>query len=61
MAKEKVTQCESCAYYEYDDDCECYICTVNFDQDDYAAYSGGGASCPYYSFYDEYAIVRKQN
>lgn len=61
MAKDKITQCESCAYYDYDEEYDCYLCTINLDEDDYASYMGGHSSCPYYSFYDEYSIVRKQN
>ena len=61
MAKEKITQCESCAYYDYDEEYDCYLCTINVEEDDYASYMGGGSSCPYYHFYDEYSIVRKQN
>ena len=62
MAKDKITQCESCAYYDYDEEYDCYVCTINLDEDDYASYMGSShSSCPYYSFYDEYSIVRKQN
>lgn len=56
------TQCESCAYYDYDDEMDCYVCMINIDQDDASyMYSGRHNSCPYYSYYDEYKIVRKQN
>lgn len=58
----KVTQCETCAYYDYDDETDSYGCMINLDEDDvYMFYSGGRNSCPYYSYYDEYKIVRKQN
>ena len=55
-------QCESCAYYDYDDEMDCYVGMINIDQDD-AGYMFGSRhnSCPYYSYYDEYKIVRKQN
>lgn len=56
------TQCESCAYYDYDDEMDCYVCTINIDQDDAGHMFGCRRnSCPYYSYYDEYKIVRKQN
>lgn len=62
MGKKKVTQCESCAYFDYDDEIGDYVCTINLEEDDLCKfYSGGHNSCPYYSFYDEYKIVRKQN
>lgn len=58
----KATQCETCAYYDYDDETDSYGCMINLDEDDvYMFYSGGRNSCPYYSYYDEYKIVRKQN
>ena len=57
----KVTQCETCAYYDYDDEMDAYVCQVNLDEDDMSSFYRSKVSCPYYSFYDEYKIVRKQN
>ncbi len=57
----KITQCESCAYFDYDEDFDSYVCNVNLDEDDMSSFYGGSSSCPYYSFYDEYKVVRKQN
>lgn len=57
----KITQCESCAYFDYDEDFDSYVCSVNLDEDDISSFYGGGGSCPYYSFYDEYKVVRRQN
>ncbi len=55
-------QCETCAYMEYDNEQECYYCTVNLDEDELAGfYSESKYTCPYYRFYDEYKMVRKQN
>ena len=55
---EKVTQCEMCAYYDEEDEC----CSINLDEDDIARYmSQPYTSCSYFSMYDEYKIVRKQN
>ncbi|MBR0085620.1 MAG: hypothetical protein IJL97_03625 [Lachnospiraceae bacterium] len=53
--------CETCAYYEYDEEDEMYYCTVNMDEDDFgrlaqSRYKG----CPYYRSGDEYAVVRHQ-
>lgn len=62
MADNTITQCESCAYYDYDDEYDCYMCTINIDQDDASSmYGNRRNSCPYYSYYDEYKVVRKQN
>ena len=55
-------QCETCAYYAYDDEAEEYVCMVNFDEDEISGfYSGNRKTCPYYHFYDEYKMVQKQN
>ena len=34
--KKKTTQgsCESCAYYSYDEDYECYTCQMDLDEDE---------------------------
>jgi len=51
-----------CAYYDYDEEYECYVCNVNMDEDDYAGFmSNKKNTCPYFIMYDEYKIVRKQN
>ena len=56
------TSCETCAYYEYDEYFECYVCAVNLDEDDMQKFlSGNTFDCPYWQSDDEYAIVRKQN
>jgi len=53
--------CESCVFYDYDEDYETYVCTMNLDQDEMGAFlSGNTKSCPYYRFYDEYKSVQKQ-
>lgn len=60
--KKRITQCESCAYYDYDEDVDTYVCGINLEEDDLVRYYQGlNSSCPYYSFYDEYKIVQKQN
>ena len=30
----KATQCETCAYYDYDDETDSYGCMINLDEDD---------------------------
>ena len=29
-----MTECDTCAYNEYDEDWDCYICTMNLDEDE---------------------------
>lgn len=54
--------CESCANYIFDEESECYCCDAALDQDELGHFMTDSVyNCPYYSFYDEYSIVRKQN
>ena len=54
-------QCETCAFYEYDDEYEEYFCSVDMDEDDYARLqSSGHKCCPFWQNGDEYAVVRHQ-
>ncbi|MBR6509483.1 MAG: hypothetical protein IKT38_02620 [Clostridia bacterium] len=56
------TICENCSNYIYDDESESYCCDAMLDEDEmYRFLKGDNKSCPYFSFYDEYSIVRKQN
>lgn len=58
MAK---SNCEYCSNYEYEADDDCYICRVNLDEDEMSRFLRGAYSdCPYFSYGDEYKIVRKQ-
>ncbi len=58
MSDGRITQCEMCAYYDPDEE----QCTINLDEDDIARYmSQPYLQCSYFSMYDEYKIVRKQN
>lgn len=58
----KISCCESCSNYVFDEDFEQYSCMVNLDEDEmYRFLSETNYSCPYYKTDDEYAVVRKQN
>ena len=62
--KEKKVQgiCESCAFYAYDEEYECYMCMIDMDEDEVNnIYSNKRRSCPYFRMGDDYTIVRKQN
>ena len=55
------SNCDTCIYYIYDEDYDCYCCEVNLDEDEMARFlSGTCYCCPYYRLDDEYAIVKKQ-
>ena len=55
------TQCEMCAYYDYDEEWEEYVCSMDMDEDEMVRFYESRTSCPYFKFYDEYKMVRKQN
>ena len=58
---EKMTNCEACAYYSYDEDYECYICEMDLDEDEMLKFlSSTFDACPYYRSGDEYSVVRHQ-
>lgn len=60
--KKKIeTSCDTCLYFEYDEEYECYMCDMDMDEDEYAhLMSDEHYSCPYYRNGDEYLVVRKQ-
>ena len=60
--KKNAVTCETCVFYDYDEEYDCYECQMNLDQDEMGYFlSGQTRSCPYYRFYDEYKSVQKQN
>ncbi len=60
--KKKPQNCESCQFYDYDEDSDSYICTVNLDEDEAVDFiTSGTGNCHFYRFYDEYKSVQKQN
>jgi hypothetical protein len=53
--------CSSCAYLEYDEDYEEYLCSIDMDEDDWVrVMESSHGACPYYRNGDEYAVVRHQ-
>ena len=60
--KKSITSCETCAFYAYDDDYDCYFCEMSLDEDEMMRFMQGSFyNCPYWRNGDEYAVVRKQN
>ena len=60
--KKRISSCDICMNYTYDEDYECYTCEVDLDEDEMEkfltdSFQGG---CPYYRLEDEYRTVRKQ-
>ena len=57
----KAVNCEYCANYTYDEECDEYYCDVNLDEDEYYRFvSSDYKECPYYRSGDEYKVVRHQ-
>ena len=62
MDTKSISDCESCLYFDYDEEWDCEICTLNLDEDEMERLASGRyPTCPYYRFYDEYKLVQKQN
>ena len=59
---QSASRCDFCAYYDYDEELEQYVCETNLDEDEMLNFlSFNTQSCPYFNPYDEYKIVEKQN
>ena len=53
--------CDECAYFEYDEDDEQYVCSADMDEDDYfSMITGNTKECPFFRNGDEYAVVKHQ-
>ena len=54
-------ECETCAYYAYDEEYEEYFCTADLDEDDtMRLLQEERRQCPFWRNADEYAVVRHQ-
>ena len=59
---QKSGSCESCEFYDYDEEWGEYVCSMSLDEDEMIDFlSRNTGRCPYYRFYDEYKSVQKQN
>ena len=53
--------CDTCAFYVYDEDYEEYLCDIDMDEDEYARFlQDRHQHCPHYRSGDEYLVVRHQ-
>jgi hypothetical protein len=53
--------CESCEFYDFDEEWGEYVCSMSLDEDEMIDFLGGNTrTCPYYRYYDEYKSVHKQ-
>ncbi len=54
--------CDTCEYFDYDEEIDDYVCKIDLDEDEYLDYlTCKNKDCPYYKYYDEYTSVRRQN
>ena len=57
----QVQNCESCEFYDYDEELDAYVCDLRLDEDEMVDFLGRNTkSCPYYRNNDEYEVVRHQ-
>ena len=55
------SNCETCVYFDYDEEWDDQVCTYSLDEDEMEKRAAGHyKDCPYYKFYDEYKSVNKQ-
>ena len=55
------SQCETCWYYDYDEEYDAYYCMMDVDEDEaYRIFSDPRGRCPYYRQGDDYTLARKQ-
>jgi len=53
--------CDTCAYFAWDEEYEEYYCTVDMDEDEvYLLQMNHYEECPFYRNGDEYKVVRHQ-
>ena len=61
VPKYATRNCESCEFYDFDEEWGEYVCSMSLDEDEMTDFLGGNTrACPYYRYYDEYKSVHKQ-
>ena len=54
-------ECETCWYYDYDEEYDEYYCMQDLDEDEYVRImTSKNQHCPYYRQGDDYYLARKQ-
>ena len=55
------SECETCWYFDYDEEFDEYICKMDLDEDEvYRILTSKYNRCPYYRQGDDYTLARKQ-
>lgn len=56
-----MSQCDTCSNYVYDEEYDDYMCMVDIDEDEMSRmFSDSHFECSYYSYDNEYAVVKHQ-
>ena len=56
-----MTKCESCVFYQYDENYDDYVCDMDLDEDEMVRFmTDSYYDCPYFRNGDEYRVVRHQ-
>ena len=56
-----MTKCETCNFYNYDEEYEDYVCDMDLDEDEMARFlSSDVSACPFWRPGDEYRTSRMQ-
>lgn len=59
--KHPASNCDYCAYYDYDDEMGTYSCQMNLDEDEMTAFLlHRNRDCPYFRFSDDYKLSHRQ-
>lgn len=54
-------QCDTCWYYDYDEEYDEYSCMLELDEDEvYRILTDRQGRCPYYRQGDDYTLARRQ-
>ena len=55
------TECDTCWYYDYDEEYDCWFCMMDLDEDEvYRISTSRRRHCPYYRQGDDYTLARRQ-
>ena len=56
-----VNECDTCWYYDYDEEYDEYCCAMDLDEDEvYRILSSASQHCPFYRQGDDYTLERRQ-
>ena len=56
-----VDECDTCWYYDYDEEYDEYCCRMELDEDEvYRILSSSSHHCPFYRQGDDYTLARRQ-